>query len=342
MSEPRRRPPQVFDVGDPAIVKEVEPPPEPSALATAAGDSAGAPETEAPGSVLNARAGWGALLIGALTALAGLAFSLWLTSFLSHALARQDWVGWTAWGLAAIALFAAAMIVLREMFGLMRLNRLAHLRRDADAALKTRDAKAERQVLRRLRSTFSGRPDLAWGMARLKEHEDDVRDPGDLLALADRELMSPLDREARRLILAAAKRVSLVTALSPIALIAVGFVLTENLRLLRRLATLYGGRPGFLGGMRLARAVFVHMVATGGIALTDDIIGQFIGHDLVQRLSRRLGEGLFNGALTARVGTAAIEVCRPLPYVEATPVRLRDIVAELTRRAPRTDKAAAG
>jgi putative membrane protein len=234
------------------------------------------------------------------------------------------------------------MIVLRELVGLMRLNRLAHLRRDADAALRNRDTKAERQVLRRLRASLGGRPDLAWGMARLNEHEADVRDPGDLLALADRERMTPLDAEARRMILGSAKRVSLVTALSPIALIAVGFVLTENLRLLRRLATLYGGRPGFLGGLRLARAVFVHMVATGGIALSDDIVGQFIGHDLVQRLSRRLGEGLFNGALTARVGTSAIEVCRPLPYVEATPVRLRDIVAELMRRAPRDGKAGAG
>ena len=39
-----------------------------------------------------------------------------------------------------------------------------------------------------------------------------------------------------------------------------------------------------------------------GPGFTDDLIGQFIGQDLARRLSRRLGEGLFNGALTARVG----------------------------------------
>ena len=71
--------------------------------------------------------------------------------------------------------------------------------------------------------------------------------PGELLALADREIVAPLDREARRLITRSAKRVATVTAMSPMVLIAVGYVLIENLRLLRSLAALYGGRPGFLG-----------------------------------------------------------------------------------------------
>jgi len=30
---------------------------------------------------------------------------------------------------------------------------------------------------------------------------------------------------------------------------------------------------------------------------------------------RRFGEGVVNGALTARVGIAAMEVCRPLPFM---------------------------
>ena len=32
------------------------------------------------------------------------------------------------------------------------------------------------------------------------------------------------------------------------------------------------------------------------------------------RVSRRFGEGVMNGALTARVGVAAMDVCRPLPF----------------------------
>jgi putative membrane protein len=114
-------------------------------------------------------------------------------------------------------------------------------------------------------------------------------------------------------------------------LIAVGYVAIENLRLLRALATLYGGRPGTIGALKLANMVFGHIVATGGLAMTDDLLGQFLGQDLLRRLSRRLGEGAFNGALTARIGIAAIEVIRPLPYLAARPPRARDVLGEVLR-----------
>ena len=86
--------------------------------------------------------------------------------------------------------------------------------------------------------------------------------------------------------------------------------------MLRRLATLYGARPGTLSLLKLARMVVTHIVLTGGIALGDDVIQQVIGHGLTAKLSARLGEGMFNGALTTRIGLAAIDVCRPLPYIE--------------------------
>jgi putative membrane protein len=120
-------------------------------------------------------------------------------------------------------------------------------------------------------------------------------------------------------------------------LVSVGFVLIENLRMLRKLATLYGGQPGLAGSFRLAKLVVAHIIATGGVALTDDLFGQFLGQDLARRLSRRLGEGVFNGMLTARVGTAALDVCRPPPFLESDAPRLREVVAEVFKR----DKAAA-
>ena len=56
---------------------------------------------------------------------------------------------------------------------------------------------------------------------------------------------------------------------------------------------------------------------------------QVIGHGLTAKLSARLGEGLFNGALTTRIGIAAIDVCRPLPYIESQRPRFRELVAEI-------------
>src|SRR5262249_60218069 len=109
------------------------------------------------------------------------------------------------------------------------------------------------------------------------EHAGDVRDAGEVLTLAERELIVPLDREARRIVLGAAKRVATVTALSPMLLIAVSYVLIECLRMLRQLATLYGGRPGVMGALRLARLVLGDIVAPRGIAMTDDRLGPLFG-----------------------------------------------------------------
>ena len=52
-----------------------------------------------------------------------------------------------------------------------------------------------------------------------------------------------------------------------------------------------------------------------------------LGGSLLGKLSRRFGEGLVNGALTARVGVAAIEVCRPLAFTASERPKVRGIIA---------------
>jgi putative membrane protein len=222
--------------------------------------------------------------------------------------------------------------------GFRRLARLARLRKLVRATIAKPDVASERKAVAALLAHYRGRPDIAWGLARVKDHAADVLEQGELLRLADRELLRPLDGEARRVILKSAKRVATVTALSPIMWIAMGFVLVENVRMFRAIAGLYGGRPGTLGALRLARNVIGHIIATGGIAMTDDLFGQFVGQDVLRRLSRRLGEGAFNGALTSRLGVVAVDVIRPLPYLDAEPLRVREIFSELIRTLRGTSK----
>ena len=285
---------------------------------------------------------FGSILFSAMAALASLAFGLWFTRFVSVALERQDWIGWVAFGLMTIIGLALLGIVLRELLGFRRLARLAKLRASVRATLAKPDVASERKAVSALLAHYRGRPDLAWGLARVKDHSGDILEPGELLRLSDRELLHPLDGEARKVILASAKRVATVTALSPIMWIAMGFVLVENVRMFRAVAALYGGRPGVLGALRLARNVVGHIIATGGLAMTDDLLGQFVGQDVLRRLSRRLGEGAFNGALTSRLGVVAVEVIRPLPYLDSEPLRVREIFNELVRSLRGADKTAEG
>lgn len=327
MPKPPPRGPQVFEVTE-------------ATIETAASTRADAKDRLQQGEIRvrptadewNSGIRWGAILFSAMAGLAGLAAGLAFGRFVAVAFERQDWVGWLAFALGVIALIASTVLILRELVGLMRLGRLHALSTAVATALARKDTKAEEKAVAALQRLLANRPDCRWGLARLAEHASDGRDPGDLLRLADREVMVPLDAQARRQILQSAKRVGTVTAISPMAWIAMLFVAIENLRMLRTLATIYGGRPGFTGTMKLARGVIGHIVATGGVAMTDDLLGQFLGQDLLRRLSRRLGEGAFNGALTARVGVAALTVTRPLPFLDAPEIRVRDLVPEIFRR----------
>jgi putative membrane protein len=201
----------------------------------------------------------------------------------------------------------------------------------AESALAEDDKKQAVQITRQLESLFSSRGELKVGAQRLAAHRREVLETGELLTLAERELLLPLDRQARRLVSGSVRRVALITAVSPSAIVDIVFVAIENLAMLRRLATLYGGRPGFFGSLKLARLVLGHLAVTGGVALGEDVIQQLIGHGLTAKLSARLGEGILNGAFTGRIGISAIDLCRPLPFIEAERPKLRSFIAELRR-----------
>ncbi|MBX9861520.1 MAG: TIGR01620 family protein [Hyphomicrobium sp.] len=323
------RGPRVFSTDDPKVVSAPSLPPDDDTDDTA---------PDGPRTPPSRGASLGGIFLSAVLGLVSLTLAASFTGFITTALAREDWIGWTATSLAGIAALTGLVIVLRELIGLVRLGRLTRLRRDADAALRTNDRALERKTVAALTATLRGRRELAWNVSRLDAHAGDIRDPGELLRLADRELMAPLDAAARRLVLKSAKRVLVVTAMSPMVWVAMLYVMVENVRMLKGLAATYGGRPGGLGALKLGSLVVGHIVATGGLAMTDDLVGQFLGQDLMRRLSRRLGEGAFNGALTARIGTAAIDVTRPMPFLDTDPIRVRDLLPELLRREAKASK----
>ncbi len=124
---------------------------------------------------------------------------------------------------------------------------------------------------------------------------------------------------------------SAVTALSPRAIVDVAFVIFAGVRLLRRIATIYGGRPGLFGFLRLARAALAHLAVTGSVAVGDSLVQSVLGLGVAARISAKLGEGVLNGLMTARFGLAALAVCRPLPFTREPAPRLGDVAGELLR-----------
>jgi putative membrane protein len=275
---------------------------------------------------------WGTLFWSALGGLATLALGLAVTRLVDDLFARSLALGWLGLSLAIVAALSSVVIVIREIRGLLRLSTIEEVRDDAAATLISDNRDDGLAVVRSLLHLTRRTPRLARARKTLSAHLDDIIDGADFVRLAERHLMTPLDREARQLVSSAAKRVSIVTAVSPRAAIDIFFVLITVLGLIRRLAYLYGGRPGALGLIRLMRMCIAHLTVTGGLAVSDGLVQQVLGHGVVAKLSSRLGEGMLNGLLTARLGLAAIETIRPLPFAALTPPKLGDLAAELTRQ----------
>ena len=275
---------------------------------------------------------WGRLFWSALGGLVALGIGVSVTRLIEDLFGRNEGLGWLGTGLAGLAGLAFVAMAAREALGLWRLASIEKLRQRSTDALASDDRIAGRAVVRDMLVLARRMPHLARARARLEGHLEDIIDGADLVRLAERELMEPLDRDARRIVSDAAKRVSLVTALSPRAAVDMLFVLATALMVVRRLAYLYGGRPGTLGVIRLLREVIAHLVLTGGMAAGDSLIQQVLGHGIAAKVSVRLGEGVLNGLLTARLGLAAIEVTRPLRFAALPSPTLTDVAGNLLRR----------
>ena len=134
------------------------------------------------------------------------------------------------------------------------------------------------------------------------------------MEVAARALLSPLDRLAEQNIEVAARQFTTLTALMPLALVDVIATLVTNLRMIRKIAEIYGGRSRFFGSWRMTRLALAHVIATGVVAIGDDLIGSVAGGSVLTKFSRKFGEGVINGALTARLGVAAMQLCRPFAF----------------------------
>ena len=295
------------------------------------------PETEpldpaepVPVVVTRRRFSWGGLFVAGLTGFLGLSFAVWAERTIAGLMAQNPALGYAALAFAAVALLALCIMLGGIARDILRERKVEGLRLRATAALAGGTLAEAKALAAELTGLYARRADTAKGRAALEDALPQLFAPRDVLALAERHLMSSRDAQAQALIAQAARRVSLVTAVSPRALIDIVFVLVACARLLRAIAAVYAGRPGTLGLLRLARQVLGHLVVTGGVAAGDAVIQQVVGQGLAARLSAKLGEGVLNGLLTARIGLAALAVCRPLPFIEARPPSLSEVVGDLT------------
>jgi len=152
-------------------------------------------------------------------------------------------------------------------------------------------------------------PEKSWQEALNQAHSD-----SELLQLYSRLVLSRVDEKALAEIARFSTEAVVLVALSPVAIIDMLIMLWRNLRMINKVAGLYGLKLGYWSRIKLIKQVFVNMVYAGASELVADFGAEMIGADLLGKLSGRLAQGLGAGMLTARLGVKTMQLCRPIPF----------------------------
>ncbi len=322
MSE--RKKPRVFKAGDPVLV--VAPPPSSIEVDPLL---SGADKLRRPASK---RRKFRAVFWAAVGGLIILAIGAAAYEFVAGLITRYAWLGSIAVGLMAIVVMGFLIFALREVAGLSRLQRIDGLRHGVELAWETQERPRAENIREQLAALYRNRPELDRARTLIDERAGDSLDADALLTMLERETLRDLDAAALEAVKTGARSVAAATALLPVGLLDAAAVLYINVRMVRQVAATYGGRAGWLGSWRLLKQVAFHLAATGAIALSDDLLGAVLGGGALAKISRRAGEGLLNGALTARIGVAAMEVSRPMPYRALSKPSVKDVASAALRR----------
>ena len=91
----------------------------------------------------------------------------------------------------------------------------------------------------------------------------------------------------------------------------------------------HGIELGYYSRLRLFKLVLLNIAFAGASELVREVGMDWMSQDLAARLSTRAAQGIGAGLLTARLGIKAMELCRPLPWIDDDKPRLGDFRRQL-------------
>lgn len=235
--------------------------------------------------------------------------------------------------LVFVLTFAGGLgLALQEFWSLRKLTRAEQLRDQARRIMGTRVHGQAEPLLKQIEGLYPDRPALREATRAYRRQVSEAHDDGEQLQLFSQAVLRPLDLEAYQLVKRGARDIGGLTALSPLGLLDGLIVLTRTLMMLRGIARLYGVRPGAAASLRLTKDSARNIAAAGVGELLSDAAVETAGATVLSMVSARAGQGVVNGLLAARLGLAAMQLCRPLPFRDDEVPSLKQLRTEIFER----------
>jgi uncharacterized protein (TIGR01620 family) len=245
---------------------------------------------------------------------------------ISSAFEKSTLAGWCWSGGISFVLFLVILSIFRELTSVWRLKNTYESRVRYEKLLQQGNGSEAVALCKKMFSITD-----ASSQAHLESFLKKVKpnfSAEEIFDIYEREVLSPLDKKAKAIVIKRSRETGVVVALSPIAWLDMAFSLARSLRMVREIAEVYGYHCGLWGRFELYRKIIRNVVFIGIADLTTDAITDAIGAKTFAKLSAAVGQGLAAGIYSTRLGYMTIKAIRPLP-ISRDKLRLADLRKEM-------------
>jgi putative membrane protein len=118
-----------------------------------------------------------------------------------------------------------------------------------------------------------------------------------------------------------------VVAASPWASLDMVLSLWRSIKMIDDIAQIYGIRPSLTNRYKLLKLVFHQLAFVGSSEIVIDQVVHELGSSVLTSMaSTRLAQGLGAGIYTAKIGIAAMEVSRPIAFLNSDQPKVKSVI----------------
>lgn len=224
---------------------------------------------------------------------------------------------------------AALTLTWRAYENIQLLKTVSALQREGKTIIETNGYGDAIHYINRIAHFYINRPDVKARLDRFYIMLNDSHHDHEMCTLFSRHVMKELDQHVYRIVAQRSKETALLVMVSPVALLDTLLTLWRNVRMVRDIAALYGGRPGLLGSLTLMTSVLQNLVYADVSEVLAESVADAFGNSMLAVFSAQAAQGMGSGILTARVGLQAMVLCRPVPFLDEEKPRLKEIRWEI-------------
>ncbi len=235
-------------------------------------------------------------------------------NFIATRFSNNFLIGLFFLGLFGVIIVSLGRLIWAAWQDFLALKSVSNLQTEGAELLESKNYGHAMPYVNKISRFYTQRQDVKERLDRFYMTVNDSHLDSEVCALFSKQVLKEIDEKAYRLILKQARETALLVALSPRAFLSTLLTLWSTVKMIRDLATLYGGRPSFISSISLIGKVFQSLIYAGISERIAESVSDLLGGSLLSVVSAQLAQGVGSGILTARVGLHAMHTCRPLPF----------------------------